>query len=126
MDTDIISKVEVCTQSTNAADDFAHRGRQLQNMPFYVYRMYVRRIPKRKAGSPTIFAFEPHYALARGYAQEVVLVNINVPTIDGFQCPTVEQDAEQNALLKAILFSPWACTDPMTCGNVLNLSLIHI
>ena len=32
----------------------------------------------------------------------------------------MEQDAEQNALLNAILFSPWACTDPMTCGNVLN------
>ena len=89
-------------------------------MPFYVYRMYVRRIPKPRASSPTIFFFEPHYALARSYAQEVVLVNINVPSIDGFQCPTVEQDPEQNALLKAILFSPWACTDPMTCGNVLN------
>ena len=38
----------------------------------------------------------------------------------GFQCPTVEQDAEQNALLKAILFTPWSCTNPMTCGNFIT------
>ena len=43
--------------------------------------------------------------------------NLNCP---GFQCPTVEQDAEQNALLKAILFTPWSCTNPMTCGNVIT------
>ena len=108
----------MCTKSTNASDDFAHRGRKLLNTPFYVYRMYVRRIPKPRMSSPTIFFFEPHYVLAKSYAQEVALVNISVPSIDGFQCPTVEQDAEQNALLKAILFSPWACTGPMTCGNV--------
>jgi len=118
--TAVISKAEVCTTSTNAGDDFAHRGRQLHTMPFYVYRMYVRRIPKPKAPSRTVFFFDPHYPLARSYAQEVVLVNISVPTIDGFQCPTVEQDAEQNALLKAILFTPWACPDPLSCGNVLR------
>ena len=118
-----IIKVEACTHSTNAADDYAHRGTKLQNMPFYIYRMYVRRIPnpsQAKVRSPTIFCFEPHYAMARSYAQEVILNNISVPTIDGFQCPTVEQDAEQNALLKAILFTPWSCTDPMMCGSVLN------
>ena len=85
--------------------------------------MYVRRISKPsrvQARSPTIFVFEPHYALARSYVQEVILNNISVPTIDGFQCPTVEQDAEQSALLKSILFTPWSCTDPMTCGSVVN------
>ena len=29
VDTDIISKVDVCTHSTNASDDFAHRGMKL-------------------------------------------------------------------------------------------------
>ena len=118
-----ISKVEACTHSTNASDDYAHRGTKLRTVPFYAYRMYVRRISKPsrvQATSPTIFFFEAHYALARSYAQELILHNIHVPTIDGFQFPTVEQDAEQNALVKAILFTPWSCTDAMTCGSVLN------
>ena len=67
-----------------------------------------------------VFFFEPHYALAKSYVQEVQLNSFCVPTIDGFQCPTVLQDPEQNALLKALLFTPFACTDPMACGNVLN------
>ena len=56
--------------------NYAHRGRMLWNMPFYVYRMYVRRIPKpkrSKARSPNIFFFETHYALFRTYAQQLVL-----------------------------------------------------
>ena len=71
-----IAKVEACTNSTNAADDYAHRGSKLRTMPFYVYRMYVRRIAKPsrvRARSPTIFFFEPHYAMARGHAQELRL-----------------------------------------------------
>ena len=28
-----------------------------------------------------------------------------------------ENDAEQNALLKQILFTPWVCTSPMDCGS---------
>ncbi|MCP4003312.1 MAG: hypothetical protein GY725_03870, partial [bacterium] len=44
----------------------------------------------------------------------------HVPTIDGFQCPTVVQDPEQNALLKAILFTPWSCTNAVDCGSVMN------
>ena len=66
------------------------------------------------------FCFEQHYALAKTYVQEVVLHCTHVPTIDGFQCPTVEQDAEQNALLKTLLFTPWSCTDPLQCGSVMN------
>ena len=72
--------------------------------------------------APNIFLFEPHYALAGTYAQQAVLHRINVPTIDGFQCPTVEQDAEQNALLKALLFTPWSCTDAHKCGCVTNFN----
>ena len=61
-------------------------------MPFYVYRMYVHRIPmpsQVKKRSPRIFLFEPRYVLARNYAEELLLNDISVPTIDGFQCPTV-------------------------------------
>jgi hypothetical protein len=116
-------KLEACTTSTNTADDYAHRGRTLRTMPYYVYRMYVHRIlrpPRAKATAPNIFHFEPHYALARTYVQEVALHSMHVPTIDGFQCPTVDQDAEQNALLKSLLFTPWSCTDPMQCGSAMN------
>eukprot|EP00812_Abedinium_dasypus_P007843 NODE_1_length_8589_cov_4.556480.p1 GENE.NODE_1_length_8589_cov_4.556480~~NODE_1_length_8589_cov_4.556480.p1 ORF type:complete len:2586 (+),score=446.46 NODE_1_length_8589_cov_4.556480:571-8328(+) len=119
-DSDVdIEKIEACTTSTNASDDYAHRGQKLSAMCFYVYRMYVRRVRKRSP-APNIFGFEKHYVLAQSYVQEVVLHNVNIPTIDGFHCPTVDQDAEQNALLKTILFSPWSCTDPMTCGSAQN------
>ena len=119
-DSDVdIEKIEACTTSTNASDDYANRGQKLSAMCFYVYRMYVRRVRKRSP-APNIFGFEKHYVLAQSYVQEVVLHNIHVPTIDGFHCPTVVQDAEQNALLKTILFSPWSCTDPMTCGSAQN------
>ena len=121
-DDDDIEVVDMaaCTTSTNTADDYAHRGLKLQTMPFYVYRMYVRRIPRRgraRSNDPTVFAFEPHYALAATYAQEVFLHRVDVPTIDGFQCPTWSQDPEQNSLLKLLLFTPWVCHDPMICGS---------
>jgi hypothetical protein len=123
-DSDVdVEKVEACTTSTNTSDDYAHRGKKLNTMPFYVYRMYVRRIPRpsrAQACAPDIFVFESHYAMSKAYVQHVVLHVISVPTIDGFSCPTVYQDAEQNSLLKAILFTPWTCTDPMMCGSVMN------
>ena len=77
----------------------------------------VARPSSLKMQSGTFFPFEEHYAMARTYVQEVVLNQINIPTIDGFGCPTFEQDPEQNSLLKSILFSPWACKDPMQCGS---------
>ncbi len=98
-----------------------HRGSL--RFTYYVHRMYVHRIqrpPRAGATSRNIFSFELHYALAKTYVQEVVLFNAHVPTIDGFQCPTVEKDAEQNALFKALVFTPWSCTDPVQCGSVMN------
>ena len=62
-----VENMEVCTTSTNTADDYAHRGAHLQTMPFYVYRMYVRRVLKRskaKDGGARFFAFEEHYVMA--------------------------------------------------------------
>ncbi len=119
-----VEKVEAVTTSTNVSDDYAHRGPRLGPMPLYVYRMCVRRVPRPSGQTPkacTVFPFAPHYALAKSYVQEVVLHAMCVPTIDGFQCPTVQQDAEQNALLKALLFTPFACEDPVSCGSVLNM-----
>ncbi len=109
------------TASTNAADDYAHRGRDLLAMPLYIYRMHVlRQDRKHHKAVPggTVFEFEPHYALARQYVQKVMLDQMDVPTIDGFQCPTWTADREQNSLLKCMLFTPWKCQDALTCGSV--------
>ena len=64
-----------------------------------------------------MLAFDDRYPLVKTYAQEVSLHNINVPTIHGFQCQTWTQDAEQNSLLKTLLFTPWRCLGPMSCGT---------
>ena len=118
-----IEHMQAATTSTNTSDDYAHRGGRLQTMPFYAYRMYVKRILRpslAKCQEPTIFAFDTHYVLNGSYVQEVYLHKINVPTIDGIQCPTWTQDPEQNSLLKSILFAPWKCDNPMSCGIVTN------
>ena len=67
--------VDRCTTSNNAADDYAHRGRKLSAMPYYVYRMYVTRVAKPcgKTCAPHTIFFEEHYALAKTYAQQVML-----------------------------------------------------
>ena len=109
------------TASTNAADDYTHRGKDLLAMPLYFYRMHVvRNLRGHSTAVPggTIFEFEPQYPLARTYVQKVMLDQMDVPTIDGFQCPTWIQDPEQNCLLKSMLFTPWACHDALTCGCV--------
>ena len=115
-----VTEMDVVTTSTNTSDDYTHRGLQLQTMPVYVYIMFVRRVPRRgaaKVNDPRFFAYEEHYPLASTYIQEVSLHCMNVPTVDGFQCPTWEQDPEQNSLLKSLLFTPWLCRDPMSCGS---------
>ena len=85
--------------STNSADDFAHRGGALRDMLHYIYRMYVRREPRgrRKARSGgTIFEFAERYPLSTACIQRVRLDRMDVPTIDGSQCPTWSGDPEQN------------------------------
>ena len=56
--------------------------------------------------------------MARAYLQKIHLERMNIPTIDGFQCPTWAQDPEQNSMFKAMLFTPWSCRDALTCGCV--------
>ena len=91
----------------------------MQSISLYVYRMYVRRVPKRsQETSHTRFAFSAHYQLSHRYMQEVSLTRVSVPTIDGFQCPTAGNDPEQNSLLKALLFTPWICTDARIRGGM--------
>ena len=105
------------TNTANTADDYAHRGSTLQSMPYYVYIAHVRpharnKLPPQHAH---VVEFEQHYAKSKAYVQVVRLADINIPTIDGFQCPTWQQDPEQNSLLMQILCFPWRCTDPHKC-----------
>ena len=118
-----VGHMEACTASTFTADDYAHRGAHLQTMPFYVYRMYVRRVLKRskaKGGGARFFVFEEHYVMAHRYEQEVQLTRMDIPTIDGFQCPTWVQDPEQNSLFKAPSSRPGRAKAPSlvaTCAS---------
>ena len=92
-----VDNMETCTKSTNTADDYAHRGAHLETMPFYVYKMYVRRVLKRskaKGVGARFFAFDDHYVMAPRYEQEVKLTRMDVPTIDSFQCPSTRSRAE--------------------------------
>ena len=105
------------TNTANASDDYAHRGPTLHSMPFYVYIAHVR---PHARGKPLprhgqVIEFEQHYSKFKSYVQVVRLTDINIPTIDGFQCPTWQQDPEQNSLLMQILCFPWRCTDPHKC-----------
>ena len=106
------------TSTANAADDYAHRGQALQTMPYYVYTAHVRVLAKgiRLPSNAHIFQFEDHYIKSKSHIQVVRLTSRFIPTIDGFQCPTWQQDAEQNSLLMSLLFFPWSCTDPFKCN----------
>ena len=44
-------------------------------------------------------------------------LSTNIPTVHGFQCPTWEQNAEHNSLLKHIFFTPWSCKNAFQCGS---------
>ena len=115
------AEYEQVTTSTNTADDYAHRGPELHAMPYYLYRCWVYRVPRseRTRTQQRRIPFTPHYVLAHRYEQ-CLKVTQDIVTIDGFQCPTVRQDAEQNALLKAVLFTPWCCCSAKDCNSVLK------
>ena len=115
-----IASSELLTTTTNFSDDFAHRGPLLRHMVYYTYAMHVERALRAKdqVDSPLrrFVPFDEHYALYKSHIQ-VVMVTVHVPVVEGFQCPSWEQDAEQNALLKHILFTPWKCDGAMDCGS---------
>ena len=116
-----IVNTELNTTTTNIADDYAHRGPKLRGMPYYVYQMHVSRRglqaqKKMENELNELVPYDEHYALSKNYIQ-VVGPHVSVPTIEGFQCPSWEQDSEQNSLLKHILFNPWCCNNAMDCGS---------
>jgi len=79
--------------------------------------MFVRRTRAGAGQMPDVIPFEHHYALARAYAQEV-RYDFAIPRIHGLQCPTLAQDAEGNAMMKAILFGLVECEGPGFCNHI--------
>ena len=62
--------------------------------------------------------------MAYRYEQEVLLTRMNIPTFDGFLCPTWVQYPEQNSLVKSLLLTPSAGEGPRACGSVRQCRLL--
>ena len=79
-------------------------------MPYSLIRCWVYRVSRseRTRRQQRRIPFTPHYVLAHRYEQWLKETQ-DIVTIDGFLCPTVRQDVEQNALLNAVLFTPLCC-----------------
>ena len=84
------------TTSTNTADDYAHRGPELQAMTYYLYGSWVYRVPRsgRRSTGQRRIPFTPHYVLAHRYEQ-CLKPTQHTATLDGFQCPTVGQGSDK-------------------------------
>ena len=106
--------------TTSVHDDWLHRGVFLYECPFHVYAQYAhRRRWKDVKPSEHIFAFEPHYALARLYCQ-VLTWPASLPVMEALRCPSpAHGDGEENAIYKSILGSLTACKSPDTCSDPL-------
>lgn len=113
------------TETTSLQDDYLHRGRQLKDMTLYVYAMHITRVPKTKllAQTSELFFFSPHYPLFSRFAQKLEFY-ARVPRLVGPAVPTLAQDPETNALMKALLFTPYECSNCWCCASPTNLSLL--
>ena len=87
-------------------------------MPYYLYIAHVGRVRKLQNGEKRRdrVPFEAHYPMAAMYEQQV-RPRAAIPMIDGFQCPTMAQEPEDNSMFKAMLFTPWACQGPTECTS---------
>lgn len=110
-------------QTTSLQDDYMHRGPQLKDMSLYVYAMHITRISKSKflAQSCEVFFFDGHYALFNRFAQGMHFY-AQVPRLVGPPIPTLAQDPETNALIKTLLFTPYACPSSKDCASPKNMS----
>ena len=106
--------------TTTRYDDWLHRGPFLASMQMFCYMRYVRRVPKRGAAKSKkhIFYFDEHYELADHYCQQILQGVEEIPRLVCAQCPSVmENDGEQHAAFKAMLFTPVRCPGPGACAD---------
>ena len=103
-------------KTTNAADDYAHRGKLLKDFHFLGYEMYVRRVPLNDCQGQ-VFPFECHYPLASRYGQQI-RNQAAIPRLCNFNCPSLESNAEDNGMMKGLLFVPVSCPGEGMCHDV--------
>lgn len=108
-------------QTTSVVDDYIHRGEQWKDMILYVYCMHVKRVERSRyqTQSTHVVFFDPHYKLFRTYVQRLNFY-CAVPRLVGPQIPTMDQDLETNALIKAVLFCPYRCQGICTDCSIYN------
>ena len=94
-------------KTTNAADDYAHRGTLLKDFHFLGYSMYVRRVPLNDFEGP-VFPFEPHYPLSSRYGQQI-RDQAAIPRLCNFNCPGLENNAEDNGMMKGLFVLGKGC-----------------
>ena len=92
--------------------DYAHRGEQLQQWPFYFYVAGVVRCNGRSYDSKTLVApFDPKHPDRRGQLQRILLHEPwAIPHLIGSSFPPKDKDPARRALLLLLLFKPWGPT----------------
>ena len=103
-------------KTTNAADDYAHRGVWLKDFHFLGYEMYVRRVTLHDAEGH-VWPFESHYPLASRYGQQI-RATMAIPRLCNFKCPSMAENEEENAMMKSLLLTPVACPGRGWCHHV--------
>ena len=128
------TKAQIYHVTISLRDDWLHRGDALQDMDLQTYAEYIERWPKPIRGQSLtqgrlgrIFAFDPHYKLAQGHMQVLVLAQRR--KIARFNIAKCEKEnvneGEENAQFKAMHCTllrcpgPGSCTDPLMCAGAL-------
>ena len=110
------SRQVMSIKTANAADDYAHRGVWLKDFHFLGYQMYVKRVPLNHCDGH-VWPFEQHYVLASRFGQQI-RSQAAVPRLCNFNCPSEQQNAEENALMKSLLLVPIRCPGQGFCHHV--------
>jgi hypothetical protein len=120
LDADII-QMKTLRSTTSTHDDWLHRGPYLNDLPFHTYAEYIDRVrrPRQPPADHQIFEFEPHYALARFYCQQI-RTPARTPVLEAlkFAAPGAGR-AEENALYKHLVGSLTRCTCADGCSDVM-------
>lgn len=115
------------SKSTTKRDDWLHRGRDLHDMDTYHYMRYIDRVELPRGGTAqgfqhaagVFFLFDAHYPMSKNYVQVLNRYARTVQNV-GPQCLRSDVGAgEDNALYKAVFFSPMHCMGADECANPL-------
>jgi len=125
-----VPKLQVLRATTSIRDDWLHRGTALADFDLYAYTANVERfrLPRRvqfdkqylRQPGPPLFLFDEHYPLSTTYCQRFLGRGV-VPRVVGPSCCRSDvHGGEENAVYKAILFTPLRCPGAGSCADVLS------